>query len=67
MAYVQLAAGIELDCFLALHDHVLEHVLWRVGSGTEIVKDLSKEDRIHLADGGIRSTSDQRMGIPYQN
>lgn len=67
MAHIRLPIGIEFECFLAFHQHVLEHALALDGSGAEIVKDLSEEERIQLAVGGSRSNSDSGQRIPYQN
>ncbi|KAK2764521.1 hypothetical protein FQN54_009216 [Arachnomyces sp. PD_36] len=65
MAFIRLAIGIELECVLAFHEHVLEHVLNREGQGTQIVKYLSDQDinDITLTDG--RSKGEQTS--PYQN
>lgn len=46
---------------------MLEHALALAGSEAQIVKDLSKEERIQLAVGGSRSSSDPKQRIPYQN
>ena len=63
MAFFKLSIGIELECFFAFHQHVLEHVLDRAGSGTRIVKDLSDEQRIQLAVGAGSSGNT----APYQS